>query len=394
MFLTYRRLLRTPGMLIPLAAMFAGAVPLGMMPLGLLLLAQRGTGSLSAAALVVGVFTAGTGVGVVLQGYLIDRCGIGRVLLPAALVLSLATAAIAVEAGRHGSGWLLGVSAIVAGASQPATTSAMRVLLPGLVSEGSLRLAGYALHSILFQVAILAGPLLVSGIMALASPIAAVVGAGAVSVAATLVFASAPSSRKWRPHGTESPHITAALGSPGVRTLVAGGLAGGLSVGLVSVAVPSVALAHDAADLAGVLLAIGSAGELAGGLAYGARPPAVSLRVQLIAAQAGLGVVVAACAPVGILALLGLVLVVRGMLIALQSVSSSALLDDVAPVGALTGSYTLVVAAGLAGMAAGSALAGPLAVAAGPALAFAAAGAAVATGAALTFFRRHTLVVR
>lgn len=378
-------------MLVPLAAMFVGAVPLGMLPLGLLLLAEQGTGSLSTAAVVAGVFTAGSGVGVVLQGYLIDRHGMVRVLLPAALVSALATAAITMEGERHAAGWLLGVSALVAGGSYPATTSAMRVLLPELVSDGSVRLAGYALHSILFQVAILAGPLLVSGVMVVASPVAAVAGAGGIAVAAALVFSAASSARRWRPHGTEPPRVAAALGAPGVRTLVAGGLVGGVSVGLVNVAVPSVALTHGIADLAGVLLAIGSAGELAGGLAYGARPPKAPLRMQLIAAQAGLGVVVAVCAPVGLPALLGLVLFARGMLIALQSVSSSALLDDVAPRAALTGSYTLVVAAGLAGMAGGSALAGPLAVAGGPALAFIAAGVAVAAGAALTCFWRRTL---
>ena len=70
-----------------------------------------------------------------------------------------------------------------------------------------------------------------------------------------------------------------------MRTLIAGNLAIGLTAGVAGVAVPAAAITLGTAALAGVFAAAGAAGDLVGGLAYGARRWHRPLASRLVTAQ-------------------------------------------------------------------------------------------------------------
>ena len=392
-FRPYLFLLRTPGAALPFLATFAGALPIGMLGLAVLLLVRTATGSFSAAGLTAGALSAGNAAGLALQGRLIDRYGQTWVLLGAGVVSSGALVVLTVATTTQGSLAVGLVLAAVAGAGIPATTTSMRVLIPVLVPDPLTRRAAYALLAIQFQLALVAGPLVVAVLVELARPATAVLGAGVLCAVAAAGFAVTPASRTWRPApARRQVWWPRGLASPGMRTLLAGAAAAGLAAGLVGVGVPAVALADGTAALAGLMFAASSAGDVLGGMAYGGRRWRLPVRLQLVGAQAGMAV----CA-VGLVALTDLpaamvpVMFLAGTLNAPAGIATSTLLDHHAPSGALAESYTLVVAAGLVAISAGNALGGVLATAAGPRSLFVVAALGSAAVAVLTYVRRNTL---
>ncbi|MGH3290778.1 MAG: hypothetical protein ACRDP7_03125 [Trebonia sp.] len=146
-----------------------------------------------------------------------------------------------------------------------------------------------------------------------------------------------------------------------MRTLIAGNLVIGLAVGLGGVALHAAAITLGAAALAGVFSAAGAAGDLLGGLAYGSRRWRLPLPPRLAAAQCGSAIADACLALAsGSIPALLLVMPASGAAGAVQGITTSALLDDVAEPGKLTGSYALLVSCGLTGSAAGYAIGGAL----------------------------------
>lgn len=395
MFRPYFIVLRTPGLAIPLLTTFLGSLPIGMLNLGILLLIQSTTGSFARAGAVVGAFSVGNGIGLLVQGRLIDRRGQGGVLTVTASLCGLSVALLTFLAMDRGPLLVLGALAVIGGACLPAVITCMRILIPELVRDLPQRAPAYALLGTQFQIASIAGPLAVSGLLVLTNPAVAVVAAGALATTAGLVFAATPASRRWRPEPqaskAERVSVTALL-TPGVATLLAAAMGAGLAAGLSSVAVPAVAVANGAASLAGLLFAAGSAGDLVGGLVYGARSWRMRLPLRLVCCQLSLAAAGAllACVTGHTQAMLVLMFV-TGLVQAPGGIAISMLLDDVGRKGFLGQSYTSMVAAGLAGIAAGSAIGGAVGDSTAPWVLFAAAAAVMSATAAFTFWRRRTL---
>ncbi|WP_049569616.1 MFS transporter [Streptomyces sp. SBT349] len=373
----YTPVLRTPGVVIPLATVLTGAAAIGMLDLALLLLTRHRTGSLAFAGAVTGAFGLGNAAGLPLQGRLMDRFGLGPV--PAAAGVVCGGALLALSLGDRD--WQLIPLALLAGLALPATTAGTRVLLRDLITDPALRPAAYALLGVLFQLGLLAGPLLVSLLLVTVSPGSAVLVAGALAACSGLLFpraaAGGPHPRRVRPEG-------GALAFPGVRTLLGGSLLGGLAAGLVGFGVPAVALDHGAPALSGVLLGVAAVGTLVAGLALGTRPRHLPT-VQAAATVTGLLL----AASTGSLPAFAAVLFLHGACAAPVILAVSTLLDSVAPRAALTQAYALTVCAHLVGTAAGYALGGSL-----PPAPLPYAAAALAAAVAWTLLRRGTLVPR
>jgi MFS family permease len=359
---SYLRAARTPGVLLPLIASFAGGgLPIGMLTLAVLLLTRLHGGSFAQAGVMAAALSAGNAVGVALQGAMIDRRGQTRVLVTASVACLSALVALVVTTDCGGPAALLAALAATAGAAFPATPSSMRALWTDSVPDPGLRMTGYALSAVSFTAATVLGPVLVSGLLLLGGPQAAVLTAAGLAGGGGLVFAATPASRSWTPTATRSPRQPLGKLGPGMRTLIVGNLAIGLTAGLGGVAVPAAAIALGAAALAGVFAAAGAAGDLVGGLAYGARRWRLPLASRLVAAQCG-SAAASACLALAAGSVPGMLLVMPagGAAGALQGITTSALLDDVAEPGKLTGSYALVVSCGLAGSGAGYAIGGAL----------------------------------
>lgn len=300
-------------------------------------------------------------------------------------------AAFAFAVGQRAPVALLAGLAVAVGASLPATTTGMRVLWPVLVTDVRLRAAAYAVLATQFQVAMVMGPLLVSGLLLVGGPATVLLVAGGLAGGGGLLLAGTPVSRSWRPvPGTSRRRADRT--SAGVRTLIAGSVGAGAAAGMLTVGVPAAATAQHSAALAGLLFAAFSAGELLGGIAYGGVSWRWSPARRLVAAQLATAGSMASLAwlvdaPLWMLPAMFAV----GLSAAPVSITNSALLDDVAPPGALARGYTVMVAAGLLGSAGGNAAGGLLNRASDQAPLFATAAALMATVALWTALRRRTV---
>ena len=310
----YRALVGIAGVRAPLVLSTAGSMPIGMYGFGILLLAHNTTGSFAQAGRIVGAFSLANALGAVAQGRLMDRFGQTRVLRFAAAGHLPALVALVVAAHADAAAWLLAFFALAGGFTLPQLPAAMRSLWNALVDDPEQRAAAYALVAIVFEVAVVTAPALVAGIVAVASPSVAVVIAAVVAVASAVGFTFTPVSRAWR--GT--PHDVGwlgPLGAAGMRTVFAVLAAFGCAVGIVQVAVPAFAADRGSAATGGVLLAMLSAGSLAGGFVYGARTWPGSPPSRLAALLLGVGAAFALLSVAGSEAVLAVLLVAAGLLV-------------------------------------------------------------------------------
>lgn len=203
-----------------------------MAGLALLLNTQARTGSIAVAGLVSAAFGLGNAVGIAGQGRLMDRLGHARVLLPASVVSSLALLAAAFLSTTS----LLVVAAAVAGMAYPAAISSVRVLAAASVDDAQTRRAAYALLAVSFGLVMVAGPLLVSGIVAIAGTARAVVVTAIVIGISGVAFSATHAVRTHQP-------ATAAAGRSrlgfrgGFLTIVVANAALGFAAGAKGVAV-------------------------------------------------------------------------------------------------------------------------------------------------------------
>lgn len=386
----YLVVLRRPGVGRPAVGAAVASLPIGMLGLAVLLLVAQSGSGFTGAGLVVGALGVGTGIGMVVQGRLIDRFGPPRVLLPFAAVQAAAVVAL-VGAVRSGAptGAVI-ACAVVAGGCEPQVGSSLRALWADLVPAAD-RSAATAVSSLLFEGPVLLGPLLLAGLLRVGDPAVAVLAAAACFAVGTGVLARSPAARRWRPPARRLRSVAGALSSPVVRTIALITAVQGLVTGLVQVTATAAATAHATPGRAPLLYAALSVGSLLGTLAYGTRhrtgPPAHQLGGLLaVAAAAAVG-----CAVAPGLGWLACGLFTVGLAVGPVAVCCFTAVDVLAPAGAVVEAFTTVTATGLGGFAAGTAAAGLLVTDAAPGAGFLAAAAIAGLTVVAVVFRRRTL---
>jgi len=295
-----------------------------------------------------------------------------------------------IAANARAPTWVLALCALCGGATFPQVPAAMRSLWGELTNTPAQRQTAYALVSITFEVAVMTAPVLVAVLTALASPAAAVLAAAVLCSAGGFAFSLTAGSRRWR----GEPHDLSWLGpltAAGMRALLTVLLAFGVAVGIVQVAVPAFADAHGSAATGGLLLAALSAGNLTGGLVYGARswPGTLARRLVVLLALLGAGFALLSTADASLV--LAALLALSGLVLAPATVVGSSLLDHVAPPGTATESFAVLVMGIVAGSAVGNALGGALVDERSYEFATLAAGALAALGGLLALARRASL---
>jgi predicted MFS family arabinose efflux permease len=374
----YAEVLRVPHVAALIAATLLARFPIGINALAVILYLREQTGSFAVAGVVAGSLAAGSGVGAPVQGRLVDRFGQRRVLPPLALVHAAA----------------LGLLGLLAGVAIPPTSSVLRSMWPTLLADRPhLLQPAYALDSVLIELIFILGPLLTGLLTALVAPQVALIVSAVSVIAGTLLFTALPPSREWRPeHDAPSAGPWGALGSPGVRSMVLISLPAGIGVGICEIAIPAFSDAIGSKELAGVLLAVWSAGSAAGGLIYGslARRPPLERVHQAVAILLALALLPMAAA--SSFAVMLLLVIPAGAFIAPLLATRNELIGRVAPPGARTEAYTWPVTAFVGGISLGSALAGLLVEGPGHSTAFVVAAAFAGLGALLVFVRRRTFV--
>jgi MFS family permease len=390
----YAEVLRVPHVAALVGATLLARFPIGINALAVILYLRERTGSFAIAGVVAGSLAAGSGVGAPVQGRLVDTFGQRRVLPPLAFVHAAALGLLVLTAEVSAPTVVLVVFGLLAGFAIPPTSSVLRSMWPTLLRDRpELIQPAYALDSVLIELIFILGPLLTGLLTAVFAPqVALIVSAGSV-IAGTLLFTALPPSRAWRPeHDASKASRWGALASPGVRSMVLISLPAGIGIGICEVAIPAFSDSIGSKELAGVLLAVWSAGSAAGGLIYGslARRPPLERVHQAVAILLALSLLPMAAATS--FAVMLLLVIPAGAFIAPLLATRNELIGRVAPAGARTEAYTWPVTAFVGGISLGSALAGLLVEGPGWSVAFVVASGFAAVGALLVFVRRSTFV--
>jgi MFS family permease len=390
----YAAILRAPHVAQLLVASMIARLPFGMFALALVLYMADRRGSFAVAGLVDGAFGVGAAIGSPLQSRAIDRLGQRRVLLPLAVLDAAATATLVALTELAAPTAALAACALVGGFAIPNIGAALRTLWPQLLRRRDLLPAAFALDSVSIELLFTFGPLIAAATIALVSPIAALGLSAACTLTGVALFVTQPPSRDWRPAANAATNgALGALRAPGVRTLMLATIPIGFCFGAVEISLPAFASRHGAPEWAGALLSVWAAASAIGGLTYGAhtfRAPLASVYVRL-AALLPLGFLPALAAPS--VAVMALLILPAGLLIAPLGAAGNQLVGEVAPEGAVTEAYTWPVTAIIAGFAAGTAVGGSLVESLDWHACFVAASLAGALGAAIAYAFRRTLAL-
>ena len=184
-----------------LVASMLARLPYGLFGLAVILYLAEARGSYAVAGMVNGAFAIGAAVGVPWQSRIIDRLGQRRVLLPAAVVDATATGLLIAltEAGAP----TLALVVCDSSAALPCRTSAARCGRSGRSCSPAatiLTSTAFALDSVAIELLFTLGPLVAALIIAVASPVTALVASAACVLTGTIMFVTRPPSREWRPH--------------------------------------------------------------------------------------------------------------------------------------------------------------------------------------------------
>jgi predicted MFS family arabinose efflux permease len=225
-----------------------------------------------------------------------------------------------------------------------------------------------------------AGPLLVGGIVALASSEAAVAAAAVGVALGGMVSALTTLGRTMgAQRDAEVGGIRAGVSR---RLLILVASLGGpaLALGCLEVAVPAFAGEHGSVAWAGPLLAVVSAGSMVGGIWYGTRPQR-SREERYLAALCLFAILLLPPVVATSLPVLAILLLLPGLVLGPLFILLYELVDRAASAGHRTGAFSLVVAANNASVGLGAAAAGALIAALDPWAGFALASGTAAVGA-------------
>ncbi|MGW4589410.1 MFS transporter [Amycolatopsis thermoflava] len=354
-------------------------LPIAMRPLLVTLAGVEATGSFTTAGLAGAATAVGTAVAAPLWARALPVSGDQRVL---AVSGALFTAAQLALAATHGPALFIELAA-TSGLATPPVSASLRAMIPRLARPQLTR--AYAVNSIALETIYIGGPLWVSGWAALAGPAAALAattltGAAGLVVGVVLV----PVFERGR------PRRGGLLSDPAVHTLGAAYLAYWVCMGAMWVLVPAFAEHTGAAGQSGLLVAVWSAGSLAGWVALAARPPRGAQRNTYTALLGALALTSLPLALPGSVAVMAVAIAVFGLALAPWLAVHDQLVAAVGEdrSGELYGWLTTL---GQIGSAAGSALAGPVGDRYGGGPAFLLVSGALAIALAVAATRRRTL---
>ncbi|TXS51305.1 MFS transporter [Streptomyces sp. t39] len=368
----YADILKAPHAARLLAGTLVGRLPNATAHIAIVLFVRAEGGSYTLAGLLAAVYGLATAVGQPLLGRAVDLYGQPRVQLPAAVVSGLGMLLLAV-AGT-GSLPVAYAAVTVAGLFTPPLEGGLRALWPNVLGHQDRVHRAYAMDAVAQEILFTLGPLLVTLIVAVASPGAALLVINAIGVLGALSVVVSEPSRAWRSAPREA-HWLGALRSGGLLALLGAFFFVGLALGSITVA--GVAYADDLGreSVYGWLMAALGLGALLGGLAYGARSWAgePERRLRVIVALLALGYLPLAFTP-GVAAMTALS-VLAGVFLAPALACAFIVVDRHAPRGTVTEAFSWLVTTFGVGAAVGTGVAGPAVEGGGTAWGFAVAGA-------------------
>lgn len=374
-----------------LASSIVARVPIGILPIALVLLLRHEGRSYAEAGAIVGVYTVALSGSSPVVGRLMDRRGRRALLRRMGAAYPLLTGAVILLVLVSAPLWLVGIAAAGAGIALPPVGSAVRSLWPSIL-PADMRTVAYSVEAAFQELTFTIGPLLAAG-LAFVHPALSVGAAAVLAAGGTALVLRQPPMREEPPPTPRHAGALGALGSSGVRTLIGVCFALGLSVGAVELAMPAFAEQHGSRALGGLGVAALAGGSMVGGLLTGA--------LHGVSASLRLGVAVAFLAPcLAVLhladsngALIGLAFV-AGLPFAPIIAGCYAIVDGVGVPGTAVESFAWLGTAITAGLALGTAIAGGVIDTRGVPEAIWFGVAAAGAACAITLIRRSSLAGR
>jgi MFS family permease len=350
--------LRSPGALPLVAGRSLGALPVGMVPLGIILLLRARGDTYALAGLADGAYALGVAAMQPPLGRLIDRFGMVAVLTPLTVVFPGTLVAFVLVAAGGAPAPALVALALLSGGTLPPLGACMRVLWPRLVAGEELRSTAFALDATLQELSFVLGPPLLALLVAVAGARTGLLAAAGAGFAGTTVFAL-----RARPHRLRVERHGGALRSQGVRRVLVVSLLLGGGFGATEVALPAFSELHGARPAAGLLLAALAFGSACGGLAFGGRGMRLEPHRRLAICVAAYAVLAAPLLLAPSIPLMAVCIFLNGLPIAPVFAGSYTLLDRHAVAGTLTETFawntTMIFVGASIGTAVGGALIAP-----------------------------------
>ncbi len=320
-------------------------------------------------------------------GRLADRYGARPVLFACLAGHAAAYAALGTALGRQISAPTIAICAVLVGLSNPPAGPVTRNQWSQLFSGSQLN-AAYAIDTVLNSAMFIAGPLVAGGLAFATSAFTAVLAAGAFKIGGDLLLATAPILRRsGSPRENDARHWLGPLADARIRLLL-GVMAldtfmhGCLQVGAVA--------RTDGETLSALLLSTLAAGEVLGGLVYGARRWPGTPRRQLFALHAGAALILLIAAGPVAVSVLGILYAAAGLVSGGRDVLNQIVIAATAVRAYRTEAFALLSTFMWLGYGAGTAAAGQLEHHASPSTIYvAAAGAGFTASLALLGFRRR-----
>ncbi|MFI0821153.1 MFS transporter [Streptomyces sp. NPDC021098] len=348
-----------------------------LLSLGLLLAVNSSLGSYGSAAGVLSGYAGALAVAVPVAGRLVDRLRPRRVLACCLLANLAAYAVLLWALTRHAPVGVLIASAAALGATTPPSGPVVRSSWPVLVSGEQLKTA-FALDAVLNEVMFVTGPLIVSGLVAFASPDAAVVFAACATTAGVLLLmtVSLPPPKAER----AERRLLGPLSHGQVRVLLGIVVCDTVAYGGIVVAVAALGGGDGSGGASGVLLSVLSLGTVISALIYGARERNGRPGPQLALYHAASTALLLIGAQVSHLVWAALILLVVGAVGGPRDTLHQVVLGEAAPEEYRTEAFAWMSTFMWAGYALGTSLSGQLVSANGGSHTWAFIGAAAAAG--------------
>jgi predicted MFS family arabinose efflux permease len=354
-----------------LPAMLA-RLPVAIEPLAIFLHISAETGSYTAGATALSVFSAALAVAWPLHGRLIDRRGLRVVLLTLAALHAAALAGFV--AVRDGPAWLLVASVVPVALTLAPVGSTVRAAWALILPPGPALNTANALEAVLVEVFFVIGPAATGLLTGSFSALTTTLLAGGMLVVGSLLYGTAPAISTMRPEAGPPPQGAKRRRGdvrpwriPGVTAVMvaAGGAAAAFAV--LEVTVPaSVAARGDSAATGVALLSIPPAASVLGGLVYGARR---HTRLPVHRYLGLLAVAFACMVPLvfaSSVAVLAACLFLAGLPLAALSSEEFGLLGSLVPKSVINESFALAATMMAVGSAAGTLAAGAVLGGVGP----------------------------
>ncbi|MGW4051626.1 MFS transporter [Streptomyces sp. NPDC004779] len=368
----YRDILRAPHALRLLTGTLVGRLPNGTGPVAMTLFVRDQGGGYTLAGGLVAAYGVANALGQPLLGRAVDLKGQPRVQLPAAVLSALGMALFALVG--IGNLPLAYAAVVLAGFFTPPLEGGLRALWPSVLGREDRIHRAYALDAVAQEVMFTVGPLLVTLLVALQSPAAALLVINLLGVLGALSVVLSEPSRAWRSAPREA-HWLGALRSRGLLALLGSFFFVGLALGSITVAAVAYADDRGTPSVYGWLMAALGLGALLGGVLYGARqwagPPERRLRVLVALLALCYLPLTLTPGPVAMAALSAL----AGVFLAPVLACAFIVVDRHAPAGTVTEAFSWLVTTFGVGAALGSAAAGPAVELSGTVAGFAVAGA-------------------